>query len=494
MKTDGSRWIEHVKINVHWLGLNTATSILTPVLLPHLVAQYVSQANKNTALAVVRVAGLAVATFVQPLAGTMSDATLTKLGRRTPYILAGTGFSILSLLVVAFSHDLTGLRTVALGASASRVSVAYGVLLVGVVLYQLGANVSQGALQGLIPDLVAEDLRGTASGVKSAMEILPAFLIVLIGPLVDAGRIGLTLAVAAGTLAVTALVTLFGVRERKVGSGLAITTRSTVAHLLGQTLVFLGGVIGAVWVVRRCSRFLAERSAAVGGQAVVLGTVGLGGMTCAILAGVYLGVRLALGSEAGRHPAFTRWVAARLFFLTAAGGVQGLAQYFLADVLEVANPATATSILAGTVALTAAVSALAGGYLSDRVGQLPLALASGVIGALGTVLLLFVTETALVVACAVIIGAGVGMFFATSWPLGIALVPLRQAGRYLGIANLAGAGAGIVGMGIGGPVVDLLNALRPGLGYTTVFAVYAVLFVLGAAMLMWVRGPGSVRR
>ena len=36
---------------------------------------------------------------------------------------------------------------------------------------------------------------------------------------------------------------------------------------------------------------------------------------------------------------------------------------------------------------------------------------------------------------------------ATSWALGTSLVPPEEAGRYLGISNLAGAGAGMVGTG-----------------------------------------------
>jgi MFS family permease len=62
--------------------------------------------------------------------------------------------------------------------------------------------------------------------------------------------------------------------------------------------------------------------------------------------------------------------------------------------------------------------------------------------------------------------------------LGTDLVPAGEAGRYLGISNLAGAGAGIVGAGIGGLVADTINRYYMGLGYFAVFAAYAVLFAL----------------
>jgi MFS family permease len=51
-----------------------------------------------------------------------------------------------------------------------------------------------------------------------------------------------------------------------------------------------------------------------------------------------------------------------------------------------------------------------------------------------------------------IVGAATGMFFTTNWALGTDVVPKEEAGRYLGISNLAGAGAGAVGAYIGGPI------------------------------------------
>jgi energy-converting hydrogenase Eha subunit E len=74
-----------------------------------------------------------------------------------------------------------------------------------------------------------------------------------------------------------------------------------------------------------------------------------------------------------------------------------------------------------------------------------------------------------------------------NWALGTDLVPPEEAGRYLGVSNLAGAGAGMIGKGIGGPVADALNGYLPGLGYFAIFAAYAVLFALSALSLRWVR-------
>ena len=80
---------------------------------------------------------------------------------------------------------------------------------------------------------------------------------------------------------------------------------------------------------------------------------------------------------------------------------------------------------------------------------------------------------------------------ATNWALGTDLVPPEDAGRYLGISNLAGAGAGIVGAGIGGPMADFFNSIRPGLGYLVIFALYAMLFLFSSVTLLGVRSDHS---
>jgi MFS family permease len=86
-----------------------------------------------------------------------------------------------------------------------------------------------------------------------------------------------------------------------------------------------------------------------------------------------------------------------------------------------------------------------------------------------------------------ILGLATGLFMTTNWALGTQLAPPQEAGRYLGISNLAGAGAGMIGSGLGGPIADALNARLPGLGYFAIFAAYAVLFLLSALSLRGVR-------
>ena len=184
-----------------------------------------------------------------------------------------------------------------------------------------------------------------------------------------------------------------------------------------------------------------------------------------------------------QHKSFIWWVVNRLMFLAAIGSVQGFTQYYLTDVVGVENAATMTSVLLAVVAAFLLPAALGGGYLSDRFGRKRLVALAGVIAAAGTLPLLVARSMPAVLACGAVIGLGTGLFMATSWALGTDLVPKRKAGLYLGVSNLAGAGAGIVGAGIGGPMADSFNKLQPGLGYLVIFGIYAMLMLLSTLVV-----------
>lgn len=485
------RWYDHITVNLYWLGLNVASGTITPVLLPYLVAMFVPPEHKNTYLAIVRAIGLAVAMMIQPMAGMLSDRSTLRWGRRRPYIFAGTLFDLLFLFIVGASPLFMGSALDGFFQPAFGVTTAYAVLLIGIVLLQVSSNVAHGALQGLIPDLVPEDQRGRASGVKAVMELLPVFLVVFIGPLVDAGLVWLTVGIIMGSLFLTMLVTVLCVREEPLREKPPGPIGGPLLRLVALTLIFVVVTRAAVWLVGAAGTFLGRTGAQVGAQVAVVGLAGLIGMAGSIFLGVYFGAWVGIGQEARQQTSFIWWVINRLLFLAAVGSIQGFAQYFLSDVLHIPNAATMTTFLLAAVALFLLPSALVGGYWADRIGRKRLVALAGLIATAGTLLLLFAGNIPLVLVSGCIIGVGTGIFMATNWALGTDLAPAAQAGRYLGISNLAGAGAGIVGAGIGGPMADFFNAIRPGLGYLVIFAIYGALFLLSVATLAKVREGGA---
>jgi MFS family permease len=89
------------------------------------------------------------------------------------------------------------------------------------------------------------------------------------------------------------------------------------------------------------------------------------------------------------------------------------------------------------------------------------------------------------------IGAGAGLFFATNWALGTDLAPPSRAAEFLGVSNLAGAGAGAIGAYIGGPIADSFASSQLELGYSVLLAIFGALFVSSALVLPLIHQPKS---
>lgn len=457
------RWYDYITHNIYWLGLNMATGSLTPIILPFLVAGFVGDAVKGTYLGMLRSAGLIVAIIVQPMAGLLSDRSTLRWGRRRPFIFVGTALDLIFLAIIGLSGN-------------------YWLLLVAVLLLQFSSNVAHGALQGIIPDLVPEDQRGRASGVKAVMELLPIILVgFTTGPLVGAGKVWLAILLVMAFLLVTVLITIFAVREEPLREKIMEPLKPALTRIVLLTLIFVavttlfGGLVGVI------GKLLSGRQIL---QLVGVGLAGLVAMAGAIILGVWWSARVGIGEGAHKYPSFTWWVVNRLLFLAAVGSIQSFAQYFLQDVLGVPNAPAATSTLMMVVGIFTVASALPSGWLSDKFGRKTLLALSGVVAAFGTFLLFFAHNMTLVTICGVIIGMATGIFMTVNWALGTDLVPSAEAGMYLGVSNLAGAGAGIVGAGIGGPMADFFNSYQKGLGYLVIFGIYGALFLLSSVSLV----------
>jgi MFS family permease len=225
------------------------------------------------------------------------------------------------------------------------------------------------------------------------------------------------------------------------------------------------------------------------GTGVAVG--GVAAMVIAVLAGVWSGVRATLGRLPSGQGSYFWWVVNRLMFLAAITSIQGFAPFFLMYAFGVSaeRGAAMTGQLMTIVGIFTLISALPAGWLSDKMGHKRLLALSGLLGAAGTALVLgtvWLPDMAVITLGGIILGLATGLFVSVNWSLGTQLVPRQEAGRYLGVSNLAGAGAGIIGSGIGGFLADLLNASQPGLGYFVIFAGYLLLFLLSSLSMIGV--------
>jgi len=263
-------------------------------------------------------------------------------------------------------------------------------------------------------------------------------------------------------------------------------------RLLAMTLTFTLVILGLGGAVKWVGKLLSGVSS-VSTLLIVMGGVGLLAMIAAVVAGVWASVRIGIGGEeAHRYPSFSWWVVNRLAFLIGTTNLSGFAVYFLQGRLGLEGEAAAgpASQLMMVVGILILLSALPSGWLADRLGRKRLVALSGIAAALGTFVLVLAPNMTVIYVGGCLVGAATGMFFTTNWALGTGVIPKEEAGRYLGISNLAGAGAGAVGAYIGGPIADYFTAQvpqSPGIGYMLIFAIYGMLFLLSTFVLIRVQ-------
>ena len=472
------KWYDHISVNLFWLGLNIRNNSVSSVLMPYMVAILAAPEIRNTALGGMRTAGLLIAMLVQPAMGILSDRSTSRFGRRRPFIFVGVLLDLVCLALIAAAGD-------------------YWFLLVAILLFQFTSNISHAAVQGLIPDLVPEDQRGLTSGVKSFMELLPLILVALgIARLVSDGQFVLAVIVTGAGLLIVMLLTMLLVKEKPLEHKPDLPLGPPMLRVLGMlagigvgALAGLvgGGIIGGLGGLVAWALSNQQTALAVG--------VGLGGtvaMIVAVVVGVWAGAYATIGREVRQHGSFTWWVVNRLLFFTAITSLQSFAPFFfmVAFKIDAAAAAGVNGNLLAVVGVCTLLTAVPSGWLSDRFGYRRLLSASGIVAGLGAFLLLgaiWVPNMALIYAAGCILGLATGLFVSSNWALGTRLAPPAEAGRFLGISNLAGAGAGMVGTGIGGPMADYLEKILPGLGYFVLFAGYGVLFVLSTVSIFMIK-------
>ncbi len=189
-------------------------------------------------------------------------------------------------------------------------------------------------------------------------------------------------------------------------------------------------------------------------------------------------------------PAFRGLISARLVFLIGVYGIQTFAQYFVRDALAAADPVRLTGDLMAAIVLSLMLFSLLAGRLADRLGRKPLHAVAAALMALGSLLLMSAHTATQVLIYGALTGAGIGTFLSANWALANDLAPGGQGGRYLGLTNLATAGAAALSR-LMGPAIDALNNLQPGdnLGYRALFLFAAALSLASLAILRRVPEP-----
>lgn len=469
------RWYDYLTFNIYWLGLSALSNTMTPLVVPLLVQQFVGEQLKGTYYGNLRLWTLMVAILVQALMGMLSDRSTLPWGRRRPFIAIGTLGDLVMIALVGFSAGLEGLS-------------GYWFLFGAMILLMVTTNTAHGAQQGIIPDLVPLEKRGRFSAFKALLEIpIPLILVSFtIARLVGRHNLWAALAVLMAILVITMLLTMFVPEQKNETKSQPLDWKSLLRLGLmtgAYTLVILG--IG--WLLKNAQPRLAGLHSNM--LLILTGTLSLIGMVVAVYGGVTVSLRIGVESETLRKdPSFRWWVINRLAFMIGANNLASFAIYFMQARLgyvqaEAAGPASRLTMLVGIFIL---ISALPSGWLCDRFGRRRIVAWAGFLAAGGTVLALAAPSLIAIYIGGCVIGMGMGLFYTANWALGTEIVPKAEAGRFLGISNLAGAGAGAIGAYIGGPMADFLATQMPKtpeMGYVVLFAIYGVLFLVSIGAL-----------
>ena len=357
------------------------------------------------------------------------------------------------------------------------------------ILSMISSNTAHAATQGLIPDLVPEGQRGIYSGIKALLELpVPlVFASFVVGRMVSAGNLWGALIALMAVMFICMLLTLF-VREKRLEQTPGPFDWQPVVRMLLMTGVFTIVILGMGELVNLGLGALHHATQSTK-TSISVGVVGVLGMVLAVFLGVWATITVSMGSEIKSHKSFTWWVTNRLSFLVASTNLAGFMLYFLQERFadlpgeKAAGPASTIIMYVGIFII---LTALPSGWLSDRVGKKPLIIASGLLAAIGTAVVVIIPSLTAIYVGASCIGAAIGFFYSANWALGTEIVPQDKAGQYLGLSNIAGAGAGAIGAYIGGPIAD-------NYGYVLLFSIYGVMFLLSILALQGVKTPSVVK-
>lgn len=418
-------WAQLLVITVYWFGIQAIWGAYE-VFGQKQVQLIVGDETKGATIGIIETIGSLIALIVQPTAGTLSDYTATRWGKRKAYILVGSVFDLIflgGLALLALPEPEVGTWDgQALGTTATFVLyvACYWLL-------QISSNAAQGPFQGYVPDLVPEPQVGTASGLMGVMR-----------------QVGL----------------IFGAIVMAIGSAL---NEWGLALLLVGVIELALAVLTFVYVHEGPT---AQPRAGRSWLSIALGAWGL---------------------DVLREHSFLLMSAVRFCFLAGTGIFANIALYYLEDSMGVTDP-TARGVwqvaALGVLLGGGVVGAPVGAAISNRTGRKPVIWGGTGVAAVGIVILAVAPSTWLALPGMVVLGLGLGSYLSVDWALMTEVIPLAASGRYMGLANIANSMAGPIGLLFAGLTLDYFtgvdaSALGPRAGIAL-----GLIFLAGAAVAL----------
>lgn len=420
---------QQVIISFFWFATNAHWTAILLVTMPSQIKSAVGNDVKGSALGLVLGIGAMLSMIAAPVFGALSDRIRLPGGRRKPWIVIGTVGNVIGLLGLAY--------LIQPGKPESLIGWTIAFLFV-----ELFNNVATAPYSALIPDMVPAEQRGSASGWMGLMTMLGTFVGGVMGFLMDPlGGISNLYLILIFIMLLGMVVTLIGVKEPVV----------TITKRFGW---------GEFW------------------------------------RGLY---------SPFKSNDFTWVFLTRMLVTMGIYTVQEFLQYFMGDVVGApfalpgvgvvaTSPESAVSFFILPLLLGAIISSVIAGVLSDRYGRKIMVYISGAM--MGFVALVYVVfhSFLLVVLTGVVFGLGYGAYESVDWALASDVLPsMDDFAKDMGVWHVALVLPQVISTPIAGFLLDHFQVVGksqnlPNLGYTVIFIVAVIYFVLGTVFVRQIKG------
>jgi len=426
---------EQMNLNVFWIANNFHWQALLAIVIPSMVAKFLDPAQKDINLALVVIWGTLVAVAVNPLVGAISDYATFRMGRRRPFMIVGTVLNVIVLVLFAFAPGWF---------SSTQLLLAFIVLFL---LLQFTNNLANSPWSAIIADKVPEHQRGLTAGFNG-------------------------------------LFTLLGTIVGSVVAGIIVNKNDSLPIYRNEIVqIFL--LIAIVQIVLVAYTVLTVKETPLHEHATF--------QISPILKKFFF--------KPSRYPDLSWVLLARLLVMMGIWGVFYFLQYYFDDVLGgrgvktiVFNTPFSGEQFSGTLFLPALLllalpSSIIGGGLSDRHGRKWLVYLSGAMMTVVCVIfIIFQNQYGALIAGA-FFGIGYGAYTSVDWALTTdVLPPTDEAGKFMGIWSAMGILPQVIGITIGGVLLQVFHTLPNHFGYTMLFLVTILYFGLGTLVIRQVKG------
>lgn len=422
-------WLWNAGLSALWFANNYKWFVLMLVIVPGQIAAMpdVPEGLKNTYWGWIFAAG-AVWAFVGPaLMGGWSD----RLGRRRVFMITGSILTLIALFVMA---------------GVER----FWLLAAGYLMLQVSDDVIQGAYASLIPQIVPQDKQAKASAVLGALNLF-AQIATVVAALFLSGLgglkghqwvyLGIGLVQIISLLCVLSAIKLLKEPLAKPEPSLSAEPKERHSGLKGWFSPLLNFDFRVVWISR------------------VLINLGF------FIVQPYLSRFLhdIVGRPSGDQLVFS------LFGATISGEQTALMAVLL------------------TLSFSGGVGALLSSRRMDRWGLKKTIMFAGVILAPVLAMIAFTKDYSLLWVLGIGFGFAQGTFISADWAMGAATVPdLESLGKDMGIWSSAVVFAQVTA-GLSGGIIDGLNKMQMGVGYSAAFLFSGCVMLAGTQLIRLVK-------